>query len=83
MTPLINKVKIFFSENWLLFVPIIIYFIQFGLFFNKRVLYDENWVAVPVYNFFQTNGFWVTSVLNGGVPTTVYQFSFYQLLLLI
>ncbi len=78
-----NKIKFILAEYYPVLFPSLIYLIQFFLFFNKRVLYDENWVTVPVYNFFQTKGFWVTAVLDGGSPTTVYQFTFYQLLLLI
>ncbi|RJP68108.1 MAG: hypothetical protein C4539_09405 [Ignavibacteriales bacterium] len=77
-----NKIRLILSENYPLLLPVFIYLVQFFLFLDKRVLYDENWVAVPVYNFWGTKGFWVTAVLDGGLPTTVYQFTFYQLLLL-
>ncbi|MCX6151709.1 MAG: hypothetical protein NTX22_14395 [Ignavibacteriales bacterium] len=47
-------------------------------------MYDESWVAVPAYNLAKTGGFYVTAITDfNGYPTTVYQFTCYQAILVV
>lgn len=81
--PLQKKENEFYGLKTVHIIPavIILYLIQFFLIQDKRILYDECWTAVPVYNSDRSGGFAVSAVAEDNMPTAVYQFTCYQLIL--